>query len=132
MKHSIPRETRAKLAELLFQMTFMPGLDTALMDAWAATCTRLIRCIIDIILSSFHLLLSSSLNLIQPIIRDFRKSKYLGPEDLVLPWKPLYDAIDWYLFPNTRQKSLLADSYVLIIIIWKLEKRLLKEKSELN
>ena len=53
MKHSIPRETRAKLAELLFQMTFMPGLDTALMDAWAATCTRLIRCIIDIILSFF-------------------------------------------------------------------------------
>ncbi|KAI9246724.1 hypothetical protein BDA99DRAFT_526780 [Phascolomyces articulosus] len=81
MKHSIPRETRAKLAELLFSMTFIPGMDTALMDNWASTCIKLIR-----------------------------KPKHLGPEDLVLPWQPLYKAIDWYLFPNKRQKTLVADS----------------------
>lgn len=28
----------------------------------------------------------------------FRKTHRLGPEDLTLPWKPLYEALDRFIF----------------------------------
>lgn len=43
MKHAIPRETRAKLAKLLYELTVTPGMDTSLVEYWATVCVRLIR-----------------------------------------------------------------------------------------
>lgn len=43
MKHAIPREKRASLAKLLYELTVMPGMDSALVELWATNCIRLIR-----------------------------------------------------------------------------------------
>ena len=43
MKHAIPRETRANLAKLLYEMIIMPGMDYALIELWSNNCIRLIR-----------------------------------------------------------------------------------------
>ncbi|KAG0174459.1 hypothetical protein DFQ30_004302 [Apophysomyces sp. BC1015] len=65
MKHTLNRDMRAKFGKLLFELTITPGMDTALVEAFANCCIRLIR-----------------------------KPKRLGPEDLVLPWRPLYELVD--------------------------------------
>jgi proteasome activator subunit 4 len=43
MKHALPRQTRARLAKLLYEMTIMPGMDPALIELWSTNCVRLIR-----------------------------------------------------------------------------------------
>ncbi|CAO3588698.1 unnamed protein product [Absidia cylindrospora] len=81
MKHAVPRPTRAALAHVLFQLTVMPGMDYALVEIWANMCVRLIR-----------------------------KKKKLAPQDLVLPWRPLYDMIEQLVFTKARQKTLISEA----------------------
>ncbi|RUS15521.1 hypothetical protein BC937DRAFT_92354 [Endogone sp. FLAS-F59071] len=82
LKHAVPRPIRAKLAKLLFELVVMPGMDTALVEIWANACVRLIK-----------------------------KKMKLGPEDLILPWGPLYLMIDRTFFPKSRQRTLISESY---------------------
>ncbi|ORE21913.1 hypothetical protein BCV71DRAFT_172816, partial [Rhizopus microsporus] len=81
MKHALPRQTRARLAKLLYEMTIMPGMDPALIELWSTNCVRLIR-----------------------------NKKKLEPEDLQLDWRPLYELIHETLFPKTREKTLISES----------------------
>ncbi|KAI9261229.1 hypothetical protein EDC94DRAFT_122877 [Helicostylum pulchrum] len=84
MKHAVPRETRAHLAKLLYEMIIMPGMEPALVELWSNNCIRLIR-----------------------------HRKRLGPEDLELEWRPLYDIIEKTLFPKARQRALISESKLL-------------------
>lgn len=43
LKHALPRETRANLAKLLYELTIIPGMDSALVEIWANACVRLIK-----------------------------------------------------------------------------------------
>lgn len=43
MKHAVPRNTRAHLAKLLYEMVIMPGMEPALVELWSNNCIRLIR-----------------------------------------------------------------------------------------
>lgn len=43
MKHAVPRQTRAHLAKLLYEMIIMPGMEPALVELWSNNCIRLIR-----------------------------------------------------------------------------------------
>ncbi|ORZ04733.1 hypothetical protein BCR42DRAFT_474389 [Absidia repens] len=88
LKHAVPRPTRAALAQILFHMTVMPGMDYALVEIWANMCVRLIR-----------------------------KKKKLAPEDLVLPWRPLYDMIERSVFTKARQKTLISEAKHLHAVI---------------
>ncbi|KAI8099232.1 uncharacterized protein BX664DRAFT_272366 [Halteromyces radiatus] len=88
LKHALPRTTRANLAKVLFQLTVAPGMDYALVEMWANTCVRLLR-----------------------------KKKKIGPEDLVLPWRPLYDMIERSVFPKARQKILISEAKHLSAVI---------------
>ncbi|KAI8327990.1 hypothetical protein BC941DRAFT_246334 [Chlamydoabsidia padenii] len=81
LKHALPLSTRATLAKVLFQLTVTPGMDYALVEVWSNMCVRLIR-----------------------------KKKKLGPSDLVLPWKPLYDLIERAVFTKARQKTLISEA----------------------
>ncbi|KAI8578771.1 hypothetical protein K450DRAFT_245430 [Umbelopsis ramanniana AG] len=81
LKHALPRETRANLAKLLYELTIIPGMDSALVEIWANACVRLIK-----------------------------KKKHLGPQDLSLPWRPLYEMIHKTFFPKSRQRTLVSES----------------------
>jgi proteasome activator subunit 4 len=39
-----------------------------------------------------------------------RHKKRLGPEDITLEWRPLYNIIDKTLFPKARQRALISES----------------------
>lgn len=39
-----------------------------------------------------------------------RKKKKIGPEDLELPWRPLYEMIDKSVFVKSRQKTLISEA----------------------
>lgn len=43
MKHAVPRETRATLAKLLYELAIMPGMDPALVELFTNNCIRLIK-----------------------------------------------------------------------------------------
>ncbi|OAD04967.1 hypothetical protein MUCCIDRAFT_139775 [Mucor lusitanicus CBS 277.49] len=79
MKHAIPRETRAHLAKIYYEMLVMPGMNYALLELWSNTCVRLIK-----------------------------HKKRLDPEDLTLEWRPLYELICRSLFPKKRNAFLMA------------------------
>jgi len=64
LKYPLPRESRASLARLLYEMVTTPGMDSALVEIFANCCIRLCK-----------------------------KKKKLSPEDLTLPWEPMYDMI---------------------------------------
>lgn len=49
MKHAVPRETRAHLAKLLYEMIIMPGMEPALVELWSNNCIRLIRYLFTIL-----------------------------------------------------------------------------------
>ncbi|KAG2196811.1 hypothetical protein INT47_002738 [Mucor saturninus] len=84
MKHAVPRHIRAQLAKLLYEMVIMPGMEPALVELWSNNCIRLIR-----------------------------HNKRLGPEDLQLQWRPLFEIIDKTLFPKARQRALISESKLL-------------------
>ncbi|CEP09555.1 hypothetical protein [Parasitella parasitica] len=88
MKHALPRETRANLAKLLFEMAIMPGMDYTLIDFWSNNCIRLIR-----------------------------HKKRLDPEDLELEWRPLYKLIERTLFPKNRQRTMLSESKYMATVL---------------
>ncbi|KAL9538165.1 hypothetical protein MBANPS3_011145 [Mucor bainieri] len=73
MKHALPRETRAHLAKIYYDMLVMPGMNYALLELWANTCVRLIK-----------------------------HKKRLDPQDLTLEWRPLYELIRRFLCPKKR------------------------------
>lgn len=102
MKHAVPRETRAHLAKLLYEMIIMPGMEPALVELWSNNCIRLIRYLFAILVMMIR-----SLNFF--FIRS-RHRKRLGPEDLELEWRPLYEIIEKTLFPKARQRALISES----------------------
>ncbi|KAI7908029.1 uncharacterized protein BX663DRAFT_425475 [Cokeromyces recurvatus] len=88
MKHAVPREIRASLSKLLYEMVIMPGMELALVELWANSCIRLIR-----------------------------HKKRLGPEDLQLEWRPLYELIERILFPKSRQRTLMSESKHIVHVL---------------
>ncbi|KAL7748215.1 Proteasome activator BLM10 [Sorochytrium milnesiophthora] len=76
LKYPLSRQDRARLASMYYELTIAPDMDPTLMELWANTCTRLIK-----------------------------KERLLAPEDLTLPWRPLFELIDRALFVPGRAES---------------------------
>ncbi|KAI9254007.1 hypothetical protein BY458DRAFT_521472 [Sporodiniella umbellata] len=81
MKHTLPRQLRASIAKLMYELTVTPGMDPALIELWATTCIRLIR------------------------NRD-----RLDSVDLQIEWRPIYELINETLFPKSRERTLISES----------------------
>ncbi|KAF9978770.1 hypothetical protein BGZ73_000417 [Actinomortierella ambigua] len=81
LKYTLPLETRISFAKVFFELTIAPGMEIALVEHWARYCQRLIK-----------------------------KKKLIGPKDLTLPWRPLYELLERVLFTKNRQRALLSES----------------------
>ncbi|CAG8540546.1 10707_t:CDS:10 [Dentiscutata heterogama] len=84
LQHPLSRQTRAQLAHVLFELVITPGIDASHAEVFATTCIRLLK-----------------------------KKDKIGPEDLTLPWEPLYDIIHRTFFPKSRQKTLVSESTII-------------------
>ncbi|KAF9586315.1 hypothetical protein BGW38_007062 [Lunasporangiospora selenospora] len=82
LKYALPKETRIAYAKVFYELTVAPGMDLALVEIWSQICRRLIK-----------------------------KKQLLEAGDLTLPWKPLYDILERTLFPKSRQRVLLSESF---------------------
>ncbi|KAF9396493.1 hypothetical protein CPC16_001175 [Podila verticillata] len=82
LKYTLPRETRVGLAKVFFELTVAPGMDSTMVEVWSMYCRRLIK-----------------------------KKDLIGPKDLTLPWRPVYDILERILFPKNRQRALLSESF---------------------
>lgn len=85
LKYRMPRPLRAQLARLLFELAVMPKLDTFLTDLAATCCIRLLR-----------------------------PKDEMDQEDLQLPWRTLYEALEREVFHKQRKVSTSAVSGVLL------------------
>ncbi|KAG0235309.1 hypothetical protein BGW42_005476 [Actinomortierella wolfii] len=81
LKYTLPLETRVSFARVFFELTVAPGMEISLVEYWARYCQRLIK-----------------------------KKKLIGPKDLTLPWRPLFDLLERVLFTKNRQRALLSES----------------------
>ncbi|RGB33631.1 hypothetical protein C1646_815894 [Rhizophagus diaphanus] len=81
LQHPLSCQTRAQLARVLFELVITPGIDTSHAEVFSNTCVRLLK-----------------------------KKDKIGPEDLTLPWEPLFDMIYRIYFPKGRQKTLISES----------------------
>ncbi|CAI2164709.1 4841_t:CDS:10 [Funneliformis geosporum] len=82
LQHPLSRQTRAQIARVLFELVITPGIDTSHAEVFSNTCVRLLK-----------------------------KKEKIGPEDLTLPWEPLYDMIYKIYFPKGRHKTLISESF---------------------
>ncbi|CDS14218.1 hypothetical protein LRAMOSA06388 [Lichtheimia ramosa] len=87
LKHDIPRDTRATLAKLLYTVVTIPGMDITIVESCANMCVRLIR-----------------------------KTHRLGPEDLTLPWKPLYEALDRFIFGEFEARVYHSEKHINAVV----------------
>ncbi|KAG9300251.1 hypothetical protein G9A89_011324 [Geosiphon pyriformis] len=81
LQHPLTRETRALLARIMFELATTSGINPSCVESYANICMRLLK-----------------------------KKDKIGPEDLVLPWKPLFDIIDRTFFPKNRKKIFISES----------------------
>ncbi|KAI1320115.1 hypothetical protein EDD11_002087 [Mortierella claussenii] len=81
LKYALPLETRVAFAKVFWDLAFAPGMDTTMVEIWCQYCRRLIK-----------------------------KKDLIGPKDLELPWRPVYDLLERTLFPKNRQRALLSES----------------------
>ncbi|CAO3568761.1 unnamed protein product [Mortierella alpina] len=81
LKYTLPKETRIAFAKVFWELTIAPGMDVTMVEAWSVFCRRLIK-----------------------------KKDLIGPKDLTLPWRPIYDILERILFPKNRQRALLSES----------------------
>jgi proteasome activator subunit 4 len=77
MRYPIPTTTRAKLVRLYYELTVIPGVEAGVVRQWADMVTRLIA-------------------------NNARSPRKLEPEDLQLPWQPLWRALKKELWPKKR------------------------------
>lgn len=77
MRYPIPTVTRAKLVRLYYELAVLPGLEPGVVRQWADMVSRLLAN--------------------KPGIR-----RKLEPEDLALPWQPLWRALKKELWPKKR------------------------------
>ena len=77
MRYPVPVRIRAKLARLYYELCILPGIEPRLIRSWADMFSRLLA--------------GKS---------DARRK--LEPEDLQLPWKPLWRVLQRELWPRTR------------------------------
>ncbi|KAK3820952.1 MAG: hypothetical protein J3R72DRAFT_28458 [Linnemannia gamsii] len=84
LKYALPKQTRVSLIKVFWELTTAPGMDATMVEFFALTCRRLVK-----------------------------KKELIGREDLILPWRPLYDILERTLFPKNRQRALLSESYEL-------------------
>ncbi|CAG8466985.1 9745_t:CDS:10 [Ambispora leptoticha] len=82
LQYPLTRETRAVLARIMFELSTASGIDPSRGEVYASICMRLLK-----------------------------KKEKIGPEDLTLPWKPLFEIIDRTFFAKNRQKTLISDSF---------------------
>lgn len=88
MRYPIPKETRAKLGRLYFELCLIPGVETRVIRSWTDMLHRLIS------------------------TKDAMKRK-LEATDLRLPWEPLWAALKTHLW----HKGKIHDpSYALILL----------------
>lgn len=85
LKYRMPRELRAKLARLLYELAVMPKLDTFLTDLAASCCIRLLR-----------------------------PKHEIDQRDLQLPWRALYEALEREVFHKQRKVSTTTISGILL------------------
>ncbi|KAF9423952.1 hypothetical protein BGZ94_008121 [Podila epigama] len=88
LKYTLPLESRVGLAKVFYELTVAPGMDCTMIEAWSTYCRRLIK-----------------------------KKAQIGPDDLTLPWRPLYNLLEKILFPKNRQRALLSESKRMVKII---------------
>ncbi|KAG0021330.1 hypothetical protein BGZ82_011351 [Podila clonocystis] len=88
LKYTLPKETRVGLAKVFFELTIAPGMDSTMVEIWSMYCRRLIK-----------------------------KKGLIGPKDITLPWRPIYDILERTLFPKNRQRALLSESKRMVKII---------------
>ncbi|CAG8507014.1 6948_t:CDS:10 [Ambispora gerdemannii] len=81
LQYPLTRETRVVLARIMFELSTASGIDPSRGEVYASICMRLLK-----------------------------KKEKIGPEDLTLPWKPLFEIIDRTFFPKNRQKTLISES----------------------
>ncbi|CAG8434329.1 1354_t:CDS:10 [Diversispora eburnea] len=81
LQYHLSRQIRAQLSKILFELVITPGIDASHAEVFANACVRLLK----------------------------KKTK-IGPEDLTLPWEPLFDIIHRTFFPKSRQKTLVSES----------------------
>ncbi|KAF9979719.1 hypothetical protein BGZ75_009303 [Mortierella antarctica] len=81
LKYALPKETRIAFAKVFWELAIAPGMDITMVEAWSVFCRRLIK-----------------------------KKDLIGPKDLTLPWRPIYDILERILFPKNRQRALLSES----------------------
>ncbi|CAG8548665.1 30916_t:CDS:10 [Gigaspora margarita] len=89
LQHPLSRQTRAQIAHVLFELVITPGIDASHAEVFANTCIRLLK------------------------YDQLEKKDKIGPEDLSLPWEPLYDIIHRTFFPKSRQKTLVSESTII-------------------
>ncbi|KAF9155612.1 hypothetical protein BG015_009167 [Linnemannia schmuckeri] len=89
LKYALPKQTRVSLAKVFWELTTAPGMDATMVEFFALTCRRLVK-----------------------------KKDLIGREDLILPWRPLYDILERTLFPKNRQRALLSESKRMLKIVW--------------
>ncbi|KAG0225196.1 hypothetical protein B0O80DRAFT_458867 [Mortierella sp. GBAus27b] len=76
LKYKLPKDTRIALAKVFWELTLAPGMDATMIELWCQYCARLIK-----------------------------KKDLIGPKDLTLPWRPIYDLLERALFIKNRQKT---------------------------
>jgi proteasome activator subunit 4 len=77
MRYPIPIRIRAKLVRLYYELSILPGIEPRLIRSWADMLSRLLAGKSDV-------------------------RRKLEPEDLQLPWKPLWRVLQKELWIKTR------------------------------
>ncbi|KAG0312267.1 hypothetical protein BGZ99_009606 [Dissophora globulifera] len=92
LKYELPKETRVAFAKVFWELTIAPGMDSTMVEIWSQYCRRLIK-----------------------------KKDLIGPKDLALTWRPVYDILERTLFPKNRQRALLSESKRMLRVIQLIE-----------
>jgi proteasome activator subunit 4 len=77
MRYPVPVRIRAKLARLYYELCILPGIEPRLIRSWADMFSRLLAGKSD-------------------------SRRKLEPEDLQVPWKPLWRVLQREIWPRTR------------------------------
>lgn len=77
MRYPIPIRIRAKLVRLYYELCILPGIEPRLIRSWAGVISRLLAGQSD-------------------------SRRKLDPEDLQLPWRPLWRVLQKELWVKTR------------------------------